>query len=123
VLEFLARAHYHRAARYAHHGFSYDAELDGYECSQGKLLTLHTLDEGDKFAIYKAPAAPCNECVLKAFCTPQDEGRRVYRSLAAFHETDIGRFHRRLSLTIVAVALAFAVRGVVAYWDTTDEWL
>ena len=123
VLEVLARAHYHRAERYAHHGFSYDAELDRYECPQGELLTLHTFDDRNKLAIYKAPAASCNECVLKAFCTPHDEGRRVYRSLAAFHETDIGRFHRRLSLTIVAVALAFAVGGLVAYWDTPGEWL
>ncbi len=123
VLEFLARTHFHRAERYAHHGFSYDAELDRYECPQGEILTLHTFDERNKLAIYKAPAASCNECVLKAFCTPHDEGRRVYRSLAAFHETDVGRFHRWLSLTIVAVALAFAVGGVVAYRDTPGEWL
>jgi hypothetical protein len=123
VLEFLARAHFHRAERYAHHGFSYDAELDRYECPQGELLTLDTLDDRNKLAIYKAPAASCNECVLKAFCTPHDEGRRVYRSLAAFRETDVGLFHRRLSLTIVTLALAFAVGGVVAYRDTPGEWL
>jgi hypothetical protein len=123
ILESLARVHFHRAERQAHHGFSYDAELDRYECPQGELLTLHTFDDRKKLAIYKAPAASCNECVLKSFCTPHDEGRRVYRSLAAFHETDIGRFHRRLSLTIVAVALAFAVGGVVAYWGTPGEWL
>jgi hypothetical protein len=123
VLEFLARVHFHRAERYAHPGFSYDAELDRYECPQGELLTLDTFDDRNKLAIYKAPAATCNECVLKAFCTPHDEGRRVYRSLAAFHETDIGRFHRRLSLTVVAVALAFAVGGVVAFWNTPGEWL
>lgn len=123
VLEHLARVHFHRAERYAHHGFSYDAELDRYECPQGELLTLDTLDDRNKLAIYKAPAASCNECVLKAFCTPHDEGRHVYRSLAAFHETDVGRFHRRLSLTIVAVALAFAVGGLIAYWGTPGEWL
>jgi hypothetical protein len=27
-LEFLARAHFHRAQRYAHNGFEYDTELD-----------------------------------------------------------------------------------------------
>ena len=123
VLESLARVHFQRAERHAHHGFSYDAELDRYECPQGELLTLDTFDDRDKLAIYKAPAASCNECVLKTFCTPHDEGRRVYRSLSAFHETDVGRFHRRLSLTIVAVALAFAVGGVVAYWETPGEWL
>jgi hypothetical protein len=34
-------------------------------------------------AIDKAPSASCNACVLEAFCTPHDEGRHVYRSLAA----------------------------------------
>lgn len=123
ALELLARAHFHRARRYAHHGFAYDAELDRYECPQGELLTLHTFDDRDKLAIYKAPAASCNECVLKTFCTPHDEGRRVYRSLAAFHETDVGRFHRWLSLTILAVALAFSAGGLVAYRNEPGEWL
>ncbi|HEU5118244.1 MAG TPA: hypothetical protein VFT74_16620 [Isosphaeraceae bacterium] len=122
-LELLARLHFHRAARYAHHGFSYDPGLDRYECPQGELLTLDTFDDRNKLAIYTAPAATCNACVLKSFCTPHNEGRRVYRSLAAFHETDVGRFHRRLSLTFVSVALVFAVGGLIAFWNTPGEWL
>src|SRR3954464_13650077 len=82
ALELLARAHFHRAQRYAHDGFAYDTELDRYECPQGELLTLHTFDDQDKLALYKAPASTCNQCMLKAFCTPHDEGRHVYRSLA-----------------------------------------
>ncbi len=111
ALEFLARAHFHRAQRYAHNGFAFDAELDRYECPQGELLTLHTFDDRNKLAIYKAPASSCNACVLKSFCTPHDEGRHVYRSLAEFHETDVGRFHRWLSLIILAVALTFSAGG------------
>ena len=107
ALESLARAHFRRAQRHAHNGFAYDAELDRYECPQGELLTLHTFDDRNKLAIYKAPASSCNACMLKAFCTPHDEGRHVYRSLAAFHETDVGRFHRRLSLIVLGVAIAF----------------
>lgn len=123
ALEFLARAHFRRAERYAAHGFAYDPELDRYECPQGELLTLDTFDDRNKLAIYRAPAASCRECVLKSFCAPHDHGRRVYRSLAEFHETDVGRFHRKLSLTILAVALAFAVGGVLAYWNRPGEWL
>ena len=59
ALEFLARAHFHRAQRYAHNGFAYDTELDRYECPQGELLTLHTYDDRNKLAIYKAPASSC----------------------------------------------------------------
>jgi hypothetical protein len=123
VLESLARAHFHRAQRYAHHGFVYDGELDRYECPQGELLTLQTFDDRDKLAIYKAPASSCNRCMLKEFCTPHDEGRHVYRSLAEFHETDLGRFHRGLSLIILGVALAFSTGGLVAWWNTPGEWL
>ena len=111
ALEFLARAHFHRAQRYAHTGFAYDVESRPLRVPAGGLLTLHTFDDRNKLAIYKAPASSCNECVLKAFCTPHDEGRHVYRTLAEFHETDVGRFHRWLSLIILAVALAFSAGG------------
>jgi hypothetical protein len=123
ALEVVARAHFRRAQRYAHAGFVYDAELDRYECPQGELLTLHTYDDRNKLAIYKAPAASCNDCVLKAFCTPRDEGRHVYHSLADFHETDVGRFHRRLSLAILGVALAFSAGGLAAYRGRPGGWV
>jgi hypothetical protein len=61
--------------------------------------------------------------VLKAFCTPHDAGRHVYRSLAEFHETDVGRFHRWLSLVVLALALAFSAGGVLAWWNKPGEWL
>jgi hypothetical protein len=87
------------------------------------LLTLHTFDDRNKLAIYKAPASSCNQCVLKAFCTPHAEGRHVYRSLAEFHETDVGRCHRWLSLIILAVAVAFSASGLLAWWNKPGEWL
>ena len=123
ALEFLAKAHFHRAQRYAHTGFAYDAALDRYECPQGELLTLHTFDGRNKLAIYKAPAKSCNECVLKSFCTPRDEGRRVYRTLAEFAATDVGRFHRWLSLLFLGVALTFSAGGLFAWWNKPGEWL
>ncbi|WP_406695861.1 hypothetical protein V5E97_33175 [Singulisphaera sp. Ch08] len=123
VLELLARAHFHRAQRHAHTGFAYDAELDRYECPQGELLTLQTFDDRNKLAIYKAPASTCNECVLKSFCTPHDEGRHVYRTLIEFHESDVGRFHRWLSLVILAVAVVFSGGGLLTWWNKPGEWL
>ncbi len=123
ILEALARAHFHRARRFAHGGFTYDEGLDRYECPQGELLTLDTYDDRNKLAIYQAPAASCNACVLKTFCTPHDEGRRVYHSLAEFHETDLGRFHRGLSLTILVIAVGFSAGGLIAWWNRPGEWL
>ncbi|WP_435009312.1 hypothetical protein P12x_000564 [Tundrisphaera lichenicola] len=123
ALEFLARVHFRRAQQAAHVGFEYDGVLDRYECPQGELLTLQTFDDRNKLAIYTAPASSCNECSLKAFCTPHDEGRRVYRTLAEFHETDVGRFHRWLSLVILATSLAFSAAGIVAWWNRPGEWI
>jgi hypothetical protein len=123
ALERLAKTHFRRAQRYAHTGFAYDMALDRYECPQGELLTLQTFDDRNKLAIYKAPAASCNECVLKPFCTPHDEGRRVYRSLAEFHETDVGRFHRWLSMIVLALAVAFSAGGLIAWWNAPGNWL
>lgn len=123
ALERLARAHFHRARRLAHAGFAYDQELDRYECPQGELLTMHAFDDRNKLAIYKAPAKSCNECVLKTFCTPHDQGRRVYRSPAEFHETDLGRFHRRLSLLILGLSAVFAAGGLAAWRNRPGGWL
>ncbi len=123
ALESLAGVHFRRAQRHAQDGFAYDAELDRYECPQGELLTLHTFDDRNKLAIYRAPAASCNECALKAFCTPHDEGRHVYRSLAEFHETDVGRFHRWLSRIVFGSALVFSAGGLLTWWNKPGEWL
>jgi hypothetical protein len=123
ALEYLARAHFHRAQRYAQNGFVYDTELDRYECPQGEWLTLDTVDDRNRLAVYRAPASSCNECVFKPFCTPHDEGRHVYRSLAGFHETDVGRFHRRLSLVVLVLAVAFSAGGVLAWWNKPGEWV
>jgi hypothetical protein len=53
---------------------------------------------------------------LKASCTPHDEGRHVYRSLAVWAETDVGRFHRRLSLLMFAVAALLSSVALGRWW-------
>lgn len=108
LFEALAKVHFERARRYTERGFEYVADLDHYECPQGERLALHLVDEDSRLAVYRAPAVSCNSCPLKGSCTPHDEGRHVYRSLAAWAETDIGRFHQWLSL------LMFVVGGVLS---------
>ncbi len=108
LFEALAKVHFERARRSAERGFRYVADLDHYECPQGERLALHQVDEDSRLAVYRAPASVCNGCPLKASCTPHDGGRHVYRSLAAWAETDIGRFHQWLSL------LMFGIGGVLS---------
>jgi len=63
--------------------FAYDAARDVYVCPQGQLLRyLHTDNTTGRVA-YRAPAAACNACPVKAQCTPGDHGRLVHRSFHA----------------------------------------
>ncbi len=112
LFEALAKVHFERARRYGERGFQYVTDHDHYECPQGERLALHLVDEDSRLAVYRAPAASCNGCPLKASCTSHDEGRHVYRSLAAWAETDIGRFHQRLSLLMFGVGAALSGAGL-----------
>lgn len=107
--EALARLHFQRARRHAEAGFEYDAGADHYRCPEGERLTLHLIERASRQALYRAPASRCNGCLLKASCTPHDEGRHLYRPLATWAETDVGRFHRRVSMLMIGVAVMFSL--------------
>jgi hypothetical protein len=63
--------------------FVYDAPRDVYVCPQGQLLRyLHTDNTSGRVA-YRAPAAVCTACPVKAQCTPGKHGRLVHRSFCA----------------------------------------
>jgi hypothetical protein len=40
-----------------------------------------------------------------------------------FHETDVGKFHRALSVIVLAVALVFCVAGSIAWRNKSGHWL
>jgi hypothetical protein len=115
LMERLARAHFERARRYREDGFHYDAGADHYHCPQGERLALHLIDQEERVAVYRAPAAACAGCPEKARCTPHDEGRYIYRPLAAWTETDVGRFHQWLSLLTAASAVALSVVALLEW--------
>jgi hypothetical protein len=115
LLEVLARFHFERARRYAERGFEYHTDADHYHCPQGARLGLILVEKESRLAVYRAPASSCNRCVLKTSCTPHDEGRHLYRPLAAWAETDIGLFHRRLSLLMIGVGVVFSL-GALIRW-------
>jgi hypothetical protein len=113
IFEFVAKFHFERARRYAEHGFEYDAHGDHYHCRQGERLSLHLHDVNRRLAVYRAPPSSCNGCTHKDSCTPHDEGRHLYRSLAEWAETDIGRFHQWLSLVLFAVGALLSAAAVI----------
>jgi hypothetical protein len=108
IIEALAKSHFARARRQAEYGFEYVEPRDHYQCLGGATLTLDTIHAAEKMAIYRAPVEHCGGCHLKERCTPQEESRRIYRSLATWAETDVGRFHQSVS------ALLFVVAGVLS---------
>ena len=115
LCERLAKMHFARARLYAERGFEYDSEEDHYRCPQGERLSLHVIEPDNRMAVYRAPASRCNDCPAKPSCTPHDEGRHIYRPLAAWAETDVGRFHRRLSVLMFGVGVALSLVGL-ARW-------
>ncbi len=98
VIEILARVHLARAARHAEEGFEYLADQDRYRCAGGEHLALHRREPERRLAIYQAAPEQCHGCRLKDACAPHGTGRRLYRSLATWAESDLGKFHQRISL-------------------------
>jgi len=121
--ETLARAHFERARRYAEQGFRYNAEQDHYDCPRGELLTLHRIEPEQKLAVYRAPASSCAGCSRKAACTPHDEGRHIYRSLTAWTETEVGQFHQRLSLLMIAGTAVVSLAGFINWFGRPGSGL
>src|SRR5262249_47826063 len=113
LMERLARVHFERARRYGEDGFHYDADADHYHCPQGERLSLHLVDSDERVAVYRAPASSCGSCPSRAGCAPHDEGRHIYRPLAEWAETDVGRFHQWLSLVMAGSATALSLVSIV----------
>ncbi len=87
--------HDRESAFYSADRFTYDAEHDRYHCPQGQTLTRLGRMTGREIVLYRAEAATCNACPLKAACTPGESGRTISRSwhedvldrVRAYHET------------------------------------
>ena len=112
LVEALARAHFARAQRYGEWGFEYLEAHDAYRCPQGEYLVLHNVQPDGRLAVYRAPPASCRQCRLKERCAPFSEGRLVFRSLAAWAETNVGLFHRRVSAVMFASAVVVCLAGL-----------
>jgi Transposase DDE domain/Transposase domain (DUF772) len=86
-----------RTPYYGPSRFAYDAEHDVYCCPQGATLRRNkAVYTGRDIVIYRADAAVCNACPVKADCTASTHGRQIARSfdadyldrMRAYHETE-----------------------------------
>jgi transposase len=74
--------------------FTFDPEADIYHCPQGKTLRRRKANHTTrKVVIYRADAAVCNACPVKASCTASDHGRGIARSFDADHLDRVRGYH------------------------------
>src|SRR5829696_2046849 len=109
MLEWLSAHTHRRALRYRTAGFEYDDVHDHWTCPEGQHLWPHEFDHERRLVRYRAKAHVCNGCPRKEACTDSDRGREVVRPLDPWPHSEAGRFHRGLSLMLIALALLVVV--------------
>jgi hypothetical protein len=104
ILEIVARHSHRRSEHFRNSGFTYQKKLDVWKCPAGHNLTREQTDSERKIAHYRAPAHKCNACHLKEDCTDADDGRLLESRLDAWLQSELSRFHRGISLTLLFLA-------------------
>ena len=74
--------------------FLYDEALDLYRCPQGQLPSPTCREYSTQKVAYRADAAICNACPVKAECTESDHGRVVHRSFFANYFERVKGYHQ-----------------------------
>jgi transposase len=74
--------------------FTYDPERDEYRCPEGQVLRRKTAKYTEGVVVYRAEAATCNACPLKAACTESSQGRSVHRSLYVEYLDRVRAYHQ-----------------------------
>ena len=111
VIEWLSAHTHRRSLRYRTAGFTYDEQHDHWQCPEGQHLWPHEFDQERRLVRYRAKAHICNGCPRKEACTDSDRGREIVRPLDPWPHSEAGRFHRGLSLMLVALALLVIAVG------------
>ena len=83
----------HMTPFYGPSKFIYDAAQDVYVCPQGQLLRRFRTEQKAEKVEYRADAATCNACPLKAQCTSSEQGRQLHRSFHASYLERVKGYH------------------------------
>ena len=108
-LELFGRHSHRRSGQFRTAGFRYHGKLDVWECPSGHHLHPHYRDPVREVVRYRAPAHTCNACARKNECTDSDHGREIIHSSESWIETEAGKFHRVLSLTLLLLAALIVI--------------
>ena len=123
VLESLARHSHKRSERYRDSGFVYVHKMDLWECPAGQQLTRADADYQRRILYYRAPADGCNACSLKNNCTDSDDGRLLTTHLDSWVESELRRFHRGISLTLLLLATLILIAETVRHTEARELFL
>jgi len=121
TLEFAARHSHHRSERFRNTGFVYKRHLDVWECPTGHHLKREKTDFQGKIAHYRAPAHKCNACPLKNDCTDSDHGRLLESRMDGWLQSELSRFHRGISITLLLLAVFILLIEMMRYSENNDR--
>jgi len=122
-LEMMGRHSHRRAGQYHNRGFRFHKHADHWECPQGTRLERAEIDNELRVIRYRAPAHTCNGCPIKAQCTDSDSGRELSVSLDPWLSSEIGRFHRGISLALLILATLIMAIELVRHGRGSERWL
>ncbi|HEY7002079.1 MAG TPA: hypothetical protein VH330_10080 [Candidatus Udaeobacter sp.] len=114
-LELFGRHSHRRSGQFRTAGFKYHGQLDVWECPSGHHLHPHYRDPVRDVVRYRAPAHTCNACARKNDCTDSEQGREIIHSSESWIETEAGKFHRVLSLTLLFLAVLIVLAEMLRY--------
>jgi hypothetical protein len=104
-LDLLARHSHNRSERYRTAGFTYHHNSDAWVCPEDQILTRSEVDHERRLVRYRGRPQICNHCPTKEDCTDSDDGREVVRAIDPWPHSEAGRYHRGISLSVIAVAV------------------
>ncbi len=82
-----------RTGFYGADRFTYDAELDVYQCPNDQVLRPRKTSYTSGAIVYQADAASCKVCPLRAECTEAEQGRTVRRPIASAYLDRVRGYH------------------------------
>jgi hypothetical protein len=123
ALEWLGRHAHRRSGQFRTAGFKYHRHWDVWECPCGHHLHPRYRDPVRALVRYRAPAHACNACASKPDCTDSDQGREIIHPSETWIQTQAGRFHRGLSLALLALATFILVVEMFRHAASPDRLL
>jgi hypothetical protein len=119
-LDALARHSHRRSELYRTAGFAFLEHLDAWECPEGERLHRVETDVQLRLVRYRARAHVCNSCSRKEDCTDSDTGRELTRALDPWPHSEVGRFHRGISVAIVCFGILVICAGAALNHGSAD---